>query len=81
MTATSLPRFGKPPGSHVTLRIKWHGPGQPHEEDIAMSSGGSLYFVESVRKTPTRYKLVCMKLDPRSFDGEPDWYIEWDRRG
>lgn len=46
-----------------------------------MSSGGSLYFVESVRKTPTRYKLVCMKLDPRSFDGEPDWYIEWDRRG
>lgn len=81
MSGTSRPRFGKPPGSTVVLRVRWTGAGRPHEDDIFRSSGGSLYFVEEARRAGKRWKLTCLKLDPDSFKGEPDWHLEWDRRG
>lgn len=44
------------------------------------STGGSLYYVEEAHRAGSRWRLECMKLDPDGWEGEPDWYLEWDRR-
>lgn len=63
------------------LRVTWHGDGEPLEDDVFRSSGGSLYFVDEVSRFRTgRYRLTCTKLDPESFEGDVDWHLVWDRR-
>lgn len=82
LAATSRPRLiDPPPGSQTTIRVRWHGEGQPEPDDVFVSTGGSLYFVEEARKAGKRWILRCTRIERGTWEGEPDWTLEWDRRG
>lgn len=76
---------GSPPGA--TVRIYYDTDLEVMVEDVIESSGGSLYYVDEIKSiTPRigkvkRYRLVCTKLDPERWEGEPDHRLYWYRRG
>ena len=72
---------GKPPGS--TVRFYYDSDVEVMAEDVIESTGGSLYYVDEIERIGKgrlgrqRFHMRCVKLDPTTFQGEPDHHLYW----
>ncbi len=83
----SLTMPGKPSGALVTISVSWAGDMSrtPQPDDVfatrtRLGEISSVYHVQEVHGGPTYYRVVCIKLDPYSWEGDLDWELVWNSR-